>query len=73
MRLGFNIPQLGRAAGGEAMVKVGRHAEGLGFDTVWVTERVLYPVAPRTPYGAAPDGALPEAYKIAFDPIEALT
>jgi probable F420-dependent oxidoreductase len=73
MRLGFNIPQLGRAASGEAMVKVARHAEGLGFDTVWVTERVLYPINPRTPYGATPDGSLPEGYKIVFDPIEALT
>lgn len=73
MRLGFNIPQLGTAAGGEAMVKVAQHAEGLGFGTVWVTERVLYPVNPRTPYGATPDGSLPQGYKIVFDPIEALT
>ena len=73
MKLGINIPQVGEAAGGEAMVKVARHAESLGFETVWVTERVLWPLKPRTPYGATPDGSLPEGYKIVFDPIEALT
>ena len=73
MRLGFNLPQIGPAAGPEAIVRVAQRAEELGYDSVWVTERLLYPIEPKTPYMATPDGSLPEAYKIVLDPLEALT
>ena len=73
MRLGFNLPQIGPAAGPEAIVRVAQRAEELGYDSVWVTERLLYPIEPQTPYMATPDGSLPEAYKTVLDPLEALT
>ena len=73
MRLGFNLPQIGPAAGPEAIVRVAQRAEELGYDSVWVTERLLYPIKPQTPYMATPDGSLPEAYKTVLDPLEALT
>jgi len=41
MRLGFNIPNLGPAAGAENIIRVAQRAEALGYDTVWVTERLL--------------------------------
>jgi probable F420-dependent oxidoreductase len=34
---------------------------------------LLYPLRPQTPYAGTPDGLLPEAYKIVFDPLETLT
>ena len=73
MRLGFFLPQIGPAASPEAMVRVARRAEELGYDSVWVTERLLYPIEPQTPYMATPDGSLPEVYKTVFDPLESLT
>ena len=73
MRLGFNLPQLGPAASPDAITTVAKRAEELGYDSVWVTERLLYPVQPQTPYMGTPDGSLPEVYKIAFDPLHALT
>ena len=73
MRLGFNLPQIGPAAGPEAIVRVAQRAEELGYDSVWVTERLLYPIEPQTPYMATPDGSLPEVYKTVLDPLEALT
>ncbi len=73
MRIGFNLPQIGPAASPTAIVQAAQKAEALGYDSVWVTERVLYPVNPQTPYPATPDGSLPEPYKIVFDPVEALT
>ncbi|MFB3052278.1 MAG: TIGR03619 family F420-dependent LLM class oxidoreductase [Dehalococcoidia bacterium] len=73
MRLGFNLPQIGPAAGPEAIVRVAQRAEELGYDSVWVTERLLYPIKPQTPYMATPDGSLPEAYKTVLDPLESLT
>ncbi len=73
MRIGFNLPQVGPVATPEAVVKVARRAEALGYDSLWVSDRLLYPVKPQTPYPAAPDGRLPEAYKHVLDPLSLLT
>lgn len=73
MKLGISLPQLGPQASPEALIKVAKHAEELGFDSVWVLERILWPLAPREPYPAAPDGKLPDTYQSVLDPIETLT
>src|SRR5262245_13094269 len=72
MRLGTFLPNLGVNAGPESIVRVAQHAESVGFDTLWVAERVLYPLSPRTPYGGTPDGSLPDFYKTAYAPLLAL-
>lgn len=73
MRLGFALPQVGPAAGPEALVAVAKRAEALGFNDVWVLDRVLAPLAPRTPYPGSPDGKLPEVSRRVIDPFAALT
>ncbi len=73
MKYGFFLPQMGAAAGPDALVRVATRAEELGYDSLWVTERLLCPTSPRTPYAGTADGSLPEAYRIVLDPIEALT
>lgn len=73
MRIGFVLPQIGPAASPQAIVRVAQKAEELSFDSLWTTERLLYPIKPQTPYAATPDGSLPEQYKIVFDPLETLT
>ncbi len=73
MRLGFNLPNIGPATSPDAIIQVARRAEELGYDSLWVTERVLYPLNPQSPYAGSPDGALPEVYKIALDPLHSLT
>jgi probable F420-dependent oxidoreductase len=45
----------------------------LGYDSVWVTDRLLFPINPKTPYPATPDGSLPEPYQRVLDPLETLT
>ena len=60
MRIGFVLPQVGPAANPHAIVHVVQRAEALGYDGVWVTVRLLYPINPQTPYPATPDGLLPE-------------
>jgi probable F420-dependent oxidoreductase len=72
MRFGFALPQLGSAAGPEALVLVAKRAEDSGFDSVWVLDRILWPVNPRTPYPIG-DGSLPIKYKSVLDPLETLT
>ena len=73
MRIGFALPNIGPVATPEAVSKVAERAEDLGYDSLWTIERLLYPVKPQRPYPATPDGSLPEVYKHALDPLEALT
>lgn len=70
MRVGFLLPQIGPVADQRTIVRVAKRAEELRYDGVWVTERLLWPTEPQTPYYGGP---LPEPYKRVFDPIETLT
>ena len=70
MRVGFFLPQMGTVASADAIMRVAKRAEELKYDSLWVTERLLYPTNPQTSYFGGP---LPEPYKRVFDPLEALT
>lgn len=72
MRLGFNLPHMGSAASPENVVRAAERAESLGYDSVWVTDRLLFPVSPQTPYAGTPDGSLPDVYRTVLDPLESL-
>jgi probable F420-dependent oxidoreductase len=48
-------------------------AEAAGYSSLWVLDRVLAPVRPRTPYPASADGALPLEQFTALDPFVTLT
>src|SRR4029077_15387611 len=72
MRFGFALPQVGSAAGPEALVMVAKRAEDLGFESLWVLDRILWPVNPRAPYPIG-DGSLSVTYKSALDSLETLT
>ena len=73
MKVGISLPQLGPTASPENLITVAQRAEELGYDSAWVLERLLWPINPREPYPAAPDGSLPEAYQSVLDPLESLT
>ncbi len=73
MKIGISLPQLGAQASAENLIAVARRAEELGYDSLWVLERLLWPLNPQEPYPASPDGSLPESYKNVLDPIETLT
>src|SRR5918997_2180339 len=72
MRLGFTVPQFGPDAGPHALLEVARLAEDLGYDSLWVIERLLYPVNPKAPYPATADGSLPLSYRRSLDPLATL-
>jgi probable F420-dependent oxidoreductase len=72
LRFGFALPQIDSAAGPEALVMVAKRAENLGVDSLWVLDRLLWPVNPRAPYPLG-DGSLPVQYKNVLDPVETLT
>ncbi|HWO40295.1 MAG TPA: LLM class F420-dependent oxidoreductase [Candidatus Eisenbacteria bacterium] len=72
MRFGFALPQVGSLAGPEALITAATRAEALGYDTLWVLDRILWPLSPRAPYPIG-DGSLPAQYKKVLDPVETLT
>ena len=43
MRFGLHLPQLGRSAGLDHIVRIARQAEEAGFDDVWVADHVAVP------------------------------
>lgn len=73
MRLGFSLPQLGSFAGPDSITRVAQRAEQLGYDSLWVLDRLLWPLAPQAPYPAVADGSLPELYQRVLDPLDTLT
>lgn len=73
MKAGIFLPQIGAAATKENVIYVAKESEKRGLDSLWVLERLLYPIKPRTPYVGTPDGHLPEDYQTVFDPIDLLS
>lgn len=72
MKFGFALVQTGALASPQTIVEGALEAERGGYATVWVLERLLRPVAPRTADGKA-GRPMPEAYAVAYDPVETLT
>ena len=50
MRVGITLPNYGPLAGGETLARLARHAEGLGFDSVWVADHLVMPVETASVY-----------------------
>lgn len=73
MKVGVTLPQAGQQATRENVIDMAQSAESEGFDSLWVFERLLWPINPQTPYVATPDGSLPIEYQIMLDPIETLS
>lgn len=73
MKLGVAVPNIGPVATPEAVKIVAQKAEALGYSSLWTVERLLWPVSPKAPYPATPDGSLPVEYKYTLDPLDTLT
>ena len=73
MKVGMFLPQVGEYATKENILYVAREAEKEGIDSVWVLDRLLWPLNPQTPYAASRDGILPVEFQNVFDPLTILT
>jgi len=73
LKVGVSLPQAGQQATRENVIQMAKNAESEGFDSLWVFERLLWPINPQTPYPATPDGSLPIEFQIMLDPLETLT
>jgi probable F420-dependent oxidoreductase len=73
LKVGVSLPQAGQQATRENVIQMAKNAESEGFDSLWVFERLLWPINPQTPYPGTPDGSLPIESQIMLDPLETLT
>lgn len=62
MKVSITLSHLGSAATKENVIHMAKIAEQEGFDSLWVFERLLWPLKPQTPYPATADGSLPTFY-----------
>ena len=73
MKVGILLPQTGELATRDIVLYIGKEAEKEGLDSVWVFERLLWPVKPQTSYGGVPNAPIPVEYQSVLDPLETLT
>lgn len=59
VRFGFSLQGRGVLADREALGALARRAEALGYDSIFVTDRMLIPVASTSGYPYSPTGAFP--------------
>lgn len=72
MKLGFSLPISGAWALPENQVQVAQHAEALGYESLWVFQRLLYAVQPKNDYPPMPGQKWPKAFEQVVDPIVTL-
>jgi len=73
MKVGMFLPQVGEYATKENILYIAKEAEKEGINSVWVLDRLLWPLNPQTPYAASPDGTLPAEFQNVLDPLTILT
>ncbi len=72
MKLGFLLPAAGEWATPENQIRVARQAEALGYHSLWVFQRLLYPLEPKNEYPPMPGQVWPRPFERVFDPIVTL-
>jgi probable F420-dependent oxidoreductase len=72
MRLGFGLPTAGAWATPDTVIRLARHAEALGYHSLWVFQRLLYALQPRNDYPPLPGQPWPRAFERVLDPIVTL-
>ena len=74
MQLGLRLPQSGMdQAKKENIIHLAEEADIAGFHSLWVLERLMWPINPQNPYPGSKDGKFPHDWQYIFDPIETLT
>jgi probable F420-dependent oxidoreductase len=74
MKIGIRLSQTGKHyARRENIIKLAKGAESVGLDSVWVLERLIWPVNPQNSYPGSRDGKFPPDWQYILDPLETLT
>jgi probable F420-dependent oxidoreductase len=74
MKVGIRLSQTGEHhARKENIFELAKKAESAGLDSLWVLERLIWPVNPQNPYPGGRDGKFPPDWQYILDPLETLT
>lgn len=73
VRLGLSLPQMRQYTIGQDVPDVARAAERIGYESLWVFERVLYPDPPTQGLYGVPGLPWPDQYRSVADPLVTLT
>jgi probable F420-dependent oxidoreductase len=74
MKIGLRLPQAGKhIATKENIISFAKEAENAGFDSLWVLERLIWPINPLNPYPGTSDGKFPADWQYILEPLETLT
>ena len=74
MKVGLRLPQTDKHhATKENIINLAKEAENAGFDSLWVLERLIWPINPQNPYPGTRDGKFPADWQYIFEPLETLT
>ncbi|MGE7434268.1 TIGR03619 family F420-dependent LLM class oxidoreductase [Kitasatospora sp. NPDC001175] len=73
IRLGFGLPQMKWYDLAHAPAEAARAAERIGYDSLWVFERVLFPERPRQGLYDVPGLAWPDSYRSVAHPLVVLS
>ncbi|MEU6659464.1 LLM class F420-dependent oxidoreductase [Streptomyces sp. NPDC046821] len=72
-RLGLGLPQMKQYDIGRDIPAVARAAERIGYDSLWVFERILFPEPARQGLYGVPGLPWPDQYRSVADPLVSLT
>jgi probable F420-dependent oxidoreductase len=72
MKLGFALPTAGSWATPDNQLRMALRAEALGYHSLWVFQRLLYPLAPMNDYPPLPGQPWPRAFERVADPVVTL-
>lgn len=67
MKVGIRLPQTGKNVKLENIISLAKEADEKGFDSLWVLERLLWPISPR------PGENFPSDWQEVLEPLELLT
>jgi probable F420-dependent oxidoreductase len=74
MKIGLRLPQTDKhRATKENIISLAKGAENAGLDSLWVLERLIWPINPSDPYPGTSDGKFPTDWQYIFEPLETLT
>jgi len=72
MKLGFSLPMAGSWATPQNQILVAQRAEALGYHSLWVFQRMLYPIKPQNDYPPLPGQPWPTSFERVMDPLVSL-
>jgi probable F420-dependent oxidoreductase len=73
MKVGIRLPQTGEHAKPENVIYLAEAADKSGFDSLWVLERLLWPISPQTHHPSTPTGNFPQDWQNVLEPLELLS